>query len=103
MVGFGFPGLSKPVLHLNNGVVNEGEEVTARCMAPGETGSFFFYFFKDSKEILDKRVSSNQAEAKIRFRSVGIHKIHCAYTVVITPDSLKSEESNGVTVSVRGE
>ncbi|KAM3623915.1 uncharacterized protein V6R79_017027 [Siganus canaliculatus] len=94
-------GLSKPILHLNNGVVSEGEEVTARCMAPGETGSMFFYFYKDSKEILDTQVTSNQAEVKLRFKDAGRYKIHCTYTVVLAPDSFKSEESNIVTVTVR--
>lgn len=99
---FGVAGLSKPVLHLNKGVVNEGEELTARCTAPGETGSIFFYFYEGSKDILEKQVNSNQAEAKLRFSSVGIHKIHCAYVVLITPDSLRSEDSNAITVSVKG-
>ncbi|XP_068583098.1 LOW QUALITY PROTEIN: platelet endothelial cell adhesion molecule [Cebidichthys violaceus] len=94
-------GLSKPVLHLNKGVVTEGEEITAKCTAPGETGSFYFYFYEGSKEIQEKQDNSNQAEVKLHLRSSGIHKIHCAYTVLITPDSFKSEESNGVTVSVR--
>ncbi|KAM6941454.1 platelet endothelial cell adhesion molecule isoform 2-T2 [Lycodopsis pacificus] len=94
-------GLSKPVLHLNKGVVTEGEEITAKCTAPGETGSFYFYFYEDSTDILDKQVNSNQAEAKLHFSSAGIHRIHCAYTVLITPDSFKSEESNTVTVSVK--
>ncbi|XP_032392742.1 platelet endothelial cell adhesion molecule isoform X5 [Etheostoma spectabile] len=94
-------GLSKPVLRLNRGVVSEGEETTATCMARGETGSIFFYFYEDSKEIHEEQVKSNQAEAKLRITSVGIHKIHCAYTVLVTPDSFKSEESNTVTVSVK--
>uniref|UniRef100_A0A3P8T565 Ig-like domain-containing protein n=1 Tax=Amphiprion percula TaxID=161767 RepID=A0A3P8T565_AMPPE len=94
-------GLSKPVLHLNKEVVTEGEELTARCMAPGETGSIFFYFYDNSKEVQEKRVNSNQAVAELRFSSIGNHKIHCAYTVLITPDSFKSEESNSVTVSVK--
>lgn len=99
---FWLPGLSKPVLHLNKGVVSEGEELTARCMAPGETGSIFFYFYEDSKEILEKQVNSNQAEAKLRFSSIGIHKIHCAYIVLVTPGSFKSNQSNTITVSVKG-
>ncbi|KAF3851894.1 hypothetical protein F7725_005249 [Dissostichus mawsoni] len=86
-------GLSKPVLHINKGVVSEGEEVTAICTAPGETGSFFFYFYEDSKEIQEKQVNSNKAEARLRFSSTGYHKIHCGYTVLVTPDSFKSEES----------
>lgn len=95
-------GLSRPVLHLNNGVVSEGEEIKARCVAPGETGSFFFYFYEDSKEILEVQASSAVAEAKFRLSSVGIHKIHCEYTVLVTPESFKSEGSNTITVSVKG-
>lgn len=98
----GVPGLSKPVLHLNKGVVSEGEELTARCTAPGETGSIFFYFYEDSNDIMEKQVNSNQAEAKLRFKSVGIHKIHCAYVVLITPDSFRSEDSNTIIASVKG-
>ncbi|KAL7404555.1 hypothetical protein ABVT39_016342 [Epinephelus coioides] len=94
-------GLSKPVLHLNKDVFSEGEEITARCIAPNERGSIFFYFFEDNKEIVERQVSSNQAEAKLHFSSVGFHKVHCAYTVLITPDSVKSEESNTVNVSVK--
>ncbi|XP_062293867.1 platelet endothelial cell adhesion molecule isoform X4 [Scomber scombrus] len=94
-------GLSKPELHLNKAVVNEGEEVTVRCTAPGETGSIIFYFYEDSKEIKEEQVSSNYAETKIRFTSTGIHKCHCAYTVVVVPDAFRSEQSNIVTVSVK--
>lgn len=99
---FGVPGLSKPVLHLKKGVVSEGEEVAANCTAPGEVGSIFFSFYEDSKDILEKMVNSNWAEVKLRFSTVGIHKIHCTYIVLVTPDSFRSEDSNSVTVSVKG-
>ncbi|KAM8772648.1 platelet endothelial cell adhesion molecule isoform 3-T4 [Acanthopagrus schlegelii] len=94
-------GLSKPQLHLNKFVVKEGEEVTATCTAPGETGSFYFYIYEDSNEIKEKQVSSNQAEFKLRFSSVNTRRIHCTYTILIPPDSVKSEESNNVNVSVK--
>lgn len=99
---FVFPGLSKPVLHLNKGVVIEEDEVTARCMAPGETGSIFFYFYMDSKVIWESLGNSNQLDAKFHFSSIGVHKIHCTYTVIIMPDFFKSKESNTVTISVKG-
>ncbi|XP_062244082.1 platelet endothelial cell adhesion molecule isoform X2 [Platichthys flesus] len=94
-------GLSKPVLHINKGVVNEEEEVTASCTAPGETGSIYFYFYEDSKEILDNLVNSNQLKAKFPLSSIGIHKLSCNYAVLIMPDSFKSEKSNSITVSVK--
>ncbi|CAJ1053095.1 platelet endothelial cell adhesion molecule isoform X2 [Xyrichtys novacula] len=94
-------GLSQPLLRLNKGVVSEGEEITAKCSAPGETGSIFFYFYEDSKEILERQVSHDQAEVKFHLRNVGIHKIHCDYTVLVTPYSFKSEKSNNATVTVK--
>ncbi|KAM7418466.1 hypothetical protein PAMA_015877 [Pampus argenteus] len=93
-------GLSTPVLHLNKVVVHEGEELIARCTAPGETGSIIFYFYEDSKEIHEERVNSNQTEVKLRFKSVGVRNIHCAYTVLIMPESFTSKESNATTISV---
>ncbi|XP_062420596.1 platelet endothelial cell adhesion molecule isoform X2 [Pungitius pungitius] len=97
-------GLSKPVLHVNKGVVTEGEETTATCTAHGETGSIFFYFYEDSTEMTPQdraQVNANQAEVKLSFRTAGIHRIHCAYTVLVTPESFKSEESSAVVVSVK--
>ncbi|XP_068445118.1 platelet endothelial cell adhesion molecule isoform X2 [Clinocottus analis] len=94
-------GLSQPILYLTKVVVSEGEELRASCVAPGETGSIFFYFYEDSKEIQEQQVVFNKTDAKLRLSTVGIHKIHCAYTVLITPDSFKSVESNTVTVSVQ--
>lgn len=96
------PGLSKPVLQLNNSVVDEGEKLIARCMAPRETGSIFFYFYEDGNEITEKQVGSNYADAKLQFSTTGNHRIHCAYVVSITPDSIRSENSNNVIVSVKG-
>lgn len=98
---FGFSGLSKPVLNLNKDTVLEGEELTATCVADGETGSIFFHFYEGSTEIMDMQSNSNQAEAKLRFSSFGNHTIHCAYTVVITPYTFKSNESNNRPVSVQ--
>lgn len=90
---------------MDKDVVSEGEEVTAWCSAPGETGSIFFYFFSNSTELEEKRVTSNQVEVKVRLSSVGLHRIHCRYTVMLSPDtpgSQDSDPSNSVMVSVRG-
>ncbi|XP_057700740.1 platelet endothelial cell adhesion molecule isoform X6 [Corythoichthys intestinalis] len=94
-------GLSAPLLHLNNAVISEGEELTARCTAPGETGAIIFYFYDDTKEILEDRVNSNQSEVKLRFNRVGIHKMYCSYTVFVTPQPFLSSKSNTVTISVK--
>nr|XP_057938699.1 platelet endothelial cell adhesion molecule isoform X2 [Doryrhamphus excisus] len=94
-------GLSEPQLHFNKGVVSEGEELTARCTAPGETGSIIFYFYDDTKEILEERVSSNLSEVKLHFNSVGIHKLFCSYTILVTPYSFRSNRSQPLTLSVK--
>ncbi|XP_026159791.1 platelet endothelial cell adhesion molecule isoform X3 [Mastacembelus armatus] len=94
-------GLSKPLLTFNKTVVSEQEVVTATCTAPGETGHLYFFFYKDSKEIQNYQVNSNQSEATFLFSSVGMHKIHCTYAVLVKTESFKSGESNSVSVSVK--
>ncbi|XP_056265766.1 platelet endothelial cell adhesion molecule isoform X3 [Pseudoliparis swirei] len=94
-------GLSEPVLRLNKGVVSEGEELTATCTAPGEAGSIFFYFYEDGAEIREQQVGSDRAEVTLRLGGVGVRRLHCAYTVLVSPHAFKSTESNGVTVSVK--
>lgn len=97
----GVPELPPPLLVLTKGVVTEGEEITARCMTPGER-AVYFYFYMDSRKISEKRVNSNQSEARFHLKDVGIHKIHCSYIVQIDLDAYKSGNSNTVTVSVKG-
>ncbi|KAM9856646.1 platelet endothelial cell adhesion molecule isoform 3-T3 [Aulostomus maculatus] len=94
-------GLSTPLLHLNQSVVSEGEELKVSCTAPGETGPIIFNFYVDSRERLERQVNSDQVEAKLFVDSVGIHQIHCTYTVLVTVYSFKSKESNIVSVSVK--
>lgn len=91
------------MLRVDLDAVTEGEEITAWCSAPGETGSIIFYFYNNSTEVVEKRDISNEAEVKVLLRGVGLHRIHCAYTVMLdAPRSLDSEVSNSLTVSVRG-
>lgn len=90
------------MLHLKKDVVSEGEEIVARCSAPGETGSIFFYFYDNYNDLVEKPENSNETEVKFLLSSIGTHKIHCTYTVLLTPDSQDSEVSNTATVSVKG-
>ncbi|XP_018534017.1 platelet endothelial cell adhesion molecule isoform X3 [Lates calcarifer] len=93
-------GLSKPVLHLDKDVFSEGEEIMATCTAPGETGSIFFYLHEGNNVLREGLVNTNHFETKFRFSRVGIHGIHCKYTVITMPDSFMSNESNILSVSV---
>lgn len=96
------PGLSKPTLHLNRTYLTEGDMVTATCLAPGETGVFGFYFYDDSVELGDVQTDSNRAQSTLHFTTLGLHRLHCFYTVDNMPVDVKSEESNEVIVTVRG-
>ncbi|CAL8333476.1 unnamed protein product [Lota lota] len=94
-------GVSVPFLQLSTATLSEGEDLTAKCTAPGESGSIFFYFYADGKELLEQRGKSNHAETKLSFGSGGVRRVHCEYTVVLSPGFIKSNESNHVSVTVR--
>jgi len=96
------PGLTKPLLHLNTGVVREGMEVTAQCLAPNESGSIRFFFYDDGRELWEKRVTTDRAEVKLLLKGAGVHQLHCNYTVSVTHAFIKSQESNRVAVTVKG-
>uniref|UniRef100_A0A1A7WD93 Ig-like domain-containing protein n=1 Tax=Iconisemion striatum TaxID=60296 RepID=A0A1A7WD93_9TELE len=93
-------GMSQPILRVDKSRTTEGEDVTVRCMAPGETGSFFFYLYDNSSEIYDEHRNTNQAEIKLHLSDVGAHVIHCIYKVFILSESVTSDESNTVIVTV---
>ncbi|CAL8389081.1 unnamed protein product [Arctogadus glacialis] len=94
-------GVSVPLLQLSRSSLSEGEELTASCSAPDETGAFFFYFFVDGREVQDQPARINRADAQLRFNGGGVRQVHCEYTVMLAPGSTKSNKSNTVTVSVR--
>ncbi|KAM4584611.1 platelet endothelial cell adhesion molecule isoform 2-T2 [Odontesthes bonariensis] len=94
-------GLSKPVLRINQSNFTEGEEISAWCSAPGESGPLLFYYYDNSKEIRLHHMNYDTSMAKMRLKDVGRHNIHCSYTVVLKTESVKSVESNTVTVAVR--
>lgn len=94
--------MSTPVLQLHQDRLSEGEELTASCTAPGETGSIIFYFYEDMKEKHELRVSTNHVEVSLTFSGLGHHTIQCAYIVQLSPDSIQSEKSSAHNVTVRG-
>nr|ACN10682.1 Platelet endothelial cell adhesion molecule precursor [Salmo salar] len=94
-------GLQTPVLSVNKHVFSEGEEVTVWCKAPEESGTIVFYFYDDSKELYEERVNANHVETRLRFNA-GDHRLHCDYRVILLPDSVPSNASNNVVVTVKG-
>ncbi|KAK0154225.1 Platelet endothelial cell adhesion molecule [Merluccius polli] len=98
-------GLARPVLYLEKQKFSEGEDVTARCSAPGESGSINFHFYVDDKELqyvaqYGAPVTSNQVDAKLRIRDTGRHSVRCDYTVQIPSAFVKSDSSNSFTVTI---
>ncbi|RVE76553.1 hypothetical protein OJAV_G00009700 [Oryzias javanicus] len=94
-------GVSKPILHIDKTYLTEGERATATCSAPGESGVFGFYFYDDSVELVDVQTRSSRAQTPVYFSTLGLHRLHCFYTVDNMPLAVKSEESDKVTVTVR--
>lgn len=45
---------------------------------------------------------TNQVETRLRFNA-GDHRLHCDYRVILLPDSVPSNASNNVVVTVKGE
>ena len=83
--------------------VQEGDRVAASCRAPGETGTFIFYFYDQGQEVHEERATtSNQVEAELLFGQPGKRDVQCAYTVLMVPDSVKSNLSRAETVRVQG-
>ncbi|XP_043969212.1 platelet endothelial cell adhesion molecule isoform X2 [Gambusia affinis] len=91
-------GMSEPKLRLNKVNITEGESVTATCLTSEETGSLWFSFYDNSKEVENARVTSN--ELTFVPKGVGIHIIHCSYLVLVLPNSFRSQKSNTVTLTV---
>ncbi|XP_053713579.1 uncharacterized protein pecam1b isoform X3 [Synchiropus splendidus] len=92
--------VATPQLQLDSTELTEGEVLTARCTAPGETGRFIFNLYDNSEYVLEKRVDTNDAEFNYTLMTAGNHTIHCSYEVIVQDVSTNSAESNKVTVLV---
>lgn len=46
---------------------------------------------------------TNQVATRLWFNNAGVHKLHCDYRVILLPDSVQSNASNDVVVTVKGE
>ena len=61
-----------------------------------------FYYYDNSEEIQMHHRNHDTSLAKIHLKDVGRHDIHCSYTVFLKTETVKSVESNTVTVAVAG-
>ncbi|XP_067115680.1 platelet endothelial cell adhesion molecule isoform X2 [Osmerus mordax] len=98
-------GLSQPVLLILRNTaqvpVQEGDRVPVSCRAPGETGTFIFYFYDQGEEIHEVQSTSNQVEVELLFSNPGVRDMQCAYMVLMVPDSVKSNHSQAESVRVQ--
>ncbi|XP_042576835.1 platelet endothelial cell adhesion molecule-like isoform X2 [Cyprinus carpio] len=94
-------GLQTPMLKVKSDIVSEGEDITATCSAPEETGNMIFYFFENDLEV--KRVTSNSNSVKTILTTQKRTEIYlqCAYMVMMHPNAGFSNKSNKVKVIVR--
>ncbi|XP_046899692.1 LOW QUALITY PROTEIN: platelet endothelial cell adhesion molecule [Hypomesus transpacificus] len=98
-------GLSQPVLLILRNTaqapIQEGDRVPVSCQAPGETGTFIFYFYDQGQEIHEEQTTSNQVEVELLFNKPGMRDMQCAYMVLMVPDAVKSNHSQAQYVRVR--
>ncbi|XP_026856191.2 platelet endothelial cell adhesion molecule isoform X2 [Electrophorus electricus] len=95
-------GLQTPTLRVHPSTVYEGDEVTATCSAPQETGSISFHFYKDSEYITLVQSSSNStATAIVKVFKLGNIHMYCNYQLSMSHTTALSSNSNTVEVSVK--
>ncbi|XP_055753723.1 platelet endothelial cell adhesion molecule-like isoform X2 [Salvelinus fontinalis] len=94
-------GLQTPVLQVTSQILFEGEEVTATCSAPDESGSLFFHFYQDQEKIKQVRASGNSVETRLELKHAGDKHLRCYFEIIMQPDAGRSNNSNTVKVMVK--
>ncbi|XP_039509987.1 platelet endothelial cell adhesion molecule isoform X5 [Pimephales promelas] len=94
-------GLQVPTLKVKSDIISEGEDISATCSAPEETGGLNFYFYEDNQEV--KRVSSksNSVTTTLTMQKLIDVYLHCVYIYLMHPDAGFSNKSNTVKVIVQ--
>lgn len=82
--------------------IQEGDEVTVTCAAPGERGSFIFFFYVDNKEVRNNESSSEEYSVQLRLKHSGPNNLTCDYTIRLFSESVPSAISRQAIVVVRG-
>lgn len=90
------------MLKVKSDIVSEGDDITATCIAPEETGSLIFLFYENNQEV--KRVSSaaNSVTTTLAMQKLADIYLHCNYMVLMHPTAGISNKSNTVKVIIRG-
>ncbi|KAM9474519.1 platelet endothelial cell adhesion molecule-like isoform 1-T1 [Salvelinus alpinus] len=94
-------GLQTPVLQVTSQILFEGEEVTATCSAPDESGSLLFHFYQDQEKIKQVRANGNSVETRLELKHAGDKHLRCYFEITMLPDAGRSNNSNTVKVMVK--
>lgn len=87
---------------MNKTDVTEGDTVLITCSAKEETGKQFFQINDDSgTPILIQEAIKGELQMRHTFTSAGMTNLFCSYDIFTLQESLKSNISNMVTVSVK--
>ncbi|XP_043091108.1 platelet endothelial cell adhesion molecule isoform X2 [Puntigrus tetrazona] len=94
-------GLQIPMLKVKSDIVSEGEDITATCSAPEETGSLMFYFYENDLEVKRGVSPTNSILTILTTQKLTEIYLECAYRVMMHPNAGLSNKSNVVKVIVR--
>ncbi|XP_031419880.1 platelet endothelial cell adhesion molecule isoform X2 [Clupea harengus] len=94
-------GTHKAVIRVDRSSIQEGDEVTVTCAAPGERGSFIFFFYVDNKEVRNNESSSEEYSVQLRLKHSGPNNLTCDYTIRLFSESVPSAISRQAIVVVR--
>lgn len=95
-------GAMKPLIFVDRKDIQEGDKLTATCMAPGERGSFIFYFYVGNEEVHSEKSDSNEFRVELPSLKSGPNNLTCKYSIGLYSSHVSSTISEPVTVRVRG-
>lgn len=95
-------GAQKPLIDVDRSNIQEGDKVTATCRAPGERGSFTYYFYVGSEEVQSDKSDSNEMRVELPSLKSGPNNLTCKYSIGLYSSHVSSMISEPVRVHVRG-
>lgn len=101
-------GLQTPKLRLNNQMPYENEEFAATCIAPGEKGLLTFRFYqkfntRKPQMISQQVLNGNQSTTTLALSHIGEASLYCDYEISLGSGNQRSNSSEEIQVSVRGD
>uniref|UniRef100_A0AAY4API7 Ig-like domain-containing protein n=1 Tax=Denticeps clupeoides TaxID=299321 RepID=A0AAY4API7_9TELE len=93
-------GLQTPQLSVRPDIIYEGDEVTAKCSALEETGTFLFSFLDNDQLIKSEVSNSPSVEIRLKLEKLGEIYLHCNI-FLLRSEGERSSNSNTVKVIIR--